>query len=301
MAEGRIKSTELSAIANAIRQKNGESTTYKPSEMAAAIEAIPTGGSAVIESKSITENGTYTAPTGVDGYSPVVVAVQPNLQSKTATENGTVTPDSGYDGLSSVVVNVSGGGSVNILSGTEMPTASVGSDGAIYLQIENKYEDSGLGWYAKREYVVKDTTTKLWNSWVKSNTVPSIAVRYHYSSWYGAIQISTDADGVKHTSNTGSPAGSAVVDGVTWYISKDASWNSTEGTTEVPSHNDTVRPNGSNIQAVVERILSEADMHSGVAPQSDYVIINTFLKVNGAWQALIGSDIDDVGTGGGSA
>lgn len=108
MAEGRIKSTELSAIAAAIRSKNGESTVYKPAEMAQAILDIPTGGAPVIESKSITENGTYTAPTGVDGYNPVTVAVQPNLQSKTATENGTVTPDTGYDGLSSVVVNVSG-------------------------------------------------------------------------------------------------------------------------------------------------------------------------------------------------
>jgi hypothetical protein len=106
MAEGRIKNTELSAIAAAIRSKNGESTVYKPGEMAQAILDI-SGGSAVIESKSITANGTYTAPTGVDGYSPVVVDVQPNLQSKTATENGTVTPDTGYDGLSSVVVDVS--------------------------------------------------------------------------------------------------------------------------------------------------------------------------------------------------
>lgn len=106
MAEGRIKDSELSAIAAAIRSKNGESTVYKPAEMAQAILDIPAGGSAVIESKSITQNGTYTAPTGVDGYNPVTVAVQPNLQSKTVTQNGTVTPDTGYDGLSSVVVNV---------------------------------------------------------------------------------------------------------------------------------------------------------------------------------------------------
>lgn len=33
------------------------------------------GGSAVIESLSVTENGTYTAPSGVDGYSPVTVNV----------------------------------------------------------------------------------------------------------------------------------------------------------------------------------------------------------------------------------
>ena len=43
--------------------------------MANAIDNIPTGRTPVIESKSITANGTYTAPTGVDGFSPVVVNV----------------------------------------------------------------------------------------------------------------------------------------------------------------------------------------------------------------------------------
>ena len=102
----------------------------------------------VIDSLTITENGTYTAPDGVDGYSPVTVNVPipdgyiqpsgtktitengsydvaekasvlvdvperlPILQEKTVTENGEVTPDAGYDGLSKVTVNVesSGGG-----------------------------------------------------------------------------------------------------------------------------------------------------------------------------------------------
>ena len=36
-----------SAIADAIRAKNGTKTTYKPSEMAAAISALPTGGGAL--------------------------------------------------------------------------------------------------------------------------------------------------------------------------------------------------------------------------------------------------------------
>ena len=64
----------------------------------------------VIESKSITENGTYTAPSGVDGYSPITVDVPiptPVIESKNITENGTYTAPSGVDGYSPITVNVS--------------------------------------------------------------------------------------------------------------------------------------------------------------------------------------------------
>ena len=37
------------------------------------------GGSAVIQELSVTANGDYTAPEGVDGYSPVHVSVDQNL------------------------------------------------------------------------------------------------------------------------------------------------------------------------------------------------------------------------------
>lgn len=44
MAIVTINDANLTAIANSIRAKNGTQTTYKPSEMASAITAIPTGG-----------------------------------------------------------------------------------------------------------------------------------------------------------------------------------------------------------------------------------------------------------------
>lgn len=44
MAKKLYEESNIQAIADAIREKNGETTTYKPSEMAAAITAITTGG-----------------------------------------------------------------------------------------------------------------------------------------------------------------------------------------------------------------------------------------------------------------
>lgn len=108
-----VNEASLEAIADAIRAKNGEAQTYTPGQMPAAIGRIPTGSTAVLVAKTITENGTYQATDDdADGYSSVTVDVptsSPNLQSKTVTQNGTVTPDAGYEGLSSVVVNVPAG------------------------------------------------------------------------------------------------------------------------------------------------------------------------------------------------
>lgn len=75
MANVLVQDTSLTAIADAIREKNGSTDTYKPGEMAAAISEISVGSAAVVEELNITSNGTYTVPEGVDGYSPVVVNV----------------------------------------------------------------------------------------------------------------------------------------------------------------------------------------------------------------------------------
>lgn len=80
-----------------------------------------------IQPLSVTQNGTYTAQSGVDGYSPVTVNVSgggsPSLQNKTVTpttSQQTVHADSGYDGLDTVTVNAMPTGT----AGT--PTASKG-------------------------------------------------------------------------------------------------------------------------------------------------------------------------------
>ena len=67
------------------------------------------GSEPVIESLSVTENGTYEAPSGVDGYSPVTVNVSGITPSDTIqiTQNGTVDVTQ----YATADVNVSGGAS----------------------------------------------------------------------------------------------------------------------------------------------------------------------------------------------
>lgn len=76
----------------------------------AIAKKISGGGSApVIEPLSVTDNGEYSAPSGVDGYSPVTVNVPKGITpsgTKSITENGI------YDvtNFASADVNVAGGG-----------------------------------------------------------------------------------------------------------------------------------------------------------------------------------------------
>lgn len=76
---------KLTAIGNGFRESRGTTTKYTLDEMAVlASEPIGGGGGNIVELE-ITSNGTYTAPEGVDGYSPIVVSV-PQDGTPTAQE-----------------------------------------------------------------------------------------------------------------------------------------------------------------------------------------------------------------------
>lgn len=68
--------TKWQALLNKIRAKGGTSSAMTVDQAITAVEAIPTGSTAVLVTKSITENGTYAASSdNADGYSSVVVNV----------------------------------------------------------------------------------------------------------------------------------------------------------------------------------------------------------------------------------
>jgi hypothetical protein len=104
MGQKFYNESDIQAIAAAIRGKNGTQNTYKASQMAAAITAIPTGITPT-GTISITANGTYDV---TDKAQAVVnVGASPSLITKAIAQNGTYNAsDDQADGYASVTVAV---------------------------------------------------------------------------------------------------------------------------------------------------------------------------------------------------
>ena len=113
-----VNENSLADIAAAIREKTGNTeASFTPGQMGDAIRAIEANAEPVIEALSITVNGVYTAPEGLDGYNPITVEVpskEPVVESIEIKANGTYTPSTGVDGFNEVVVDVPSSGGADL-------------------------------------------------------------------------------------------------------------------------------------------------------------------------------------------
>lgn len=117
-----ILDSTLKAIADAIRSKTGKSAKMTPAQMKTEIGTLskPSGTKTV----SVSANGTRTE--NIKSYENVKIQtnVSPNLTQLSVTQNGTYTPQTGMDGFSAVTVDVQGGG-----GGDEAPIIILAQNG----------------------------------------------------------------------------------------------------------------------------------------------------------------------------
>lgn len=124
MSKVLVTESSLQGIAAAIRAKNGQQTTYKPGQMAAAIQALP--GASTLISKSITQNGSYDPEDdSADGYSAVTVNV-PN--SYAAGDEGKVVSNGALVAQTARASEITANGTYDTTTNNEV-TVNISSEG----------------------------------------------------------------------------------------------------------------------------------------------------------------------------
>lgn len=212
----------LTDVSNAIKQKTGDSAPIPASEFDTEILSIETAGNYQEKTLNITQNGNYNLlpDQEFDAISNVSisVSVSPVLQNKTITENGSYTADQNYDGLGTVIVNVPQTGDVPVkLFETEEemqadPTAKEGDLAVVYRsEIQNASVDSKFQVATFPDTVVLDTaltdsievryravdSSKMFDCWGSLNSSRFMMNCYSES---GEIRIEYESsDGITYT------------------------------------------------------------------------------------------------------
>lgn len=136
--------------ANAIRINNLIFVYSNDTVDVPTMEILP-----IIEALSVTENGVYSAPAGVDGYNPVTVEVPtppPVLVPLSVSSNGSYTPAQGEDGFNSVTVNVPVKESALLQyiqsSGTQYIKTGIYPCGKLKIEVKCKISTPSVNWDA---------------------------------------------------------------------------------------------------------------------------------------------------------
>lgn len=179
------------------------------------------GGSGVIQPLTVTQNGRYDAPAGVDGFNPVDVnvpdrydegykdgydegyadgeaAVKAKIQSKTITKNGTYyASDDGLDGFDPVNVNV------NVSGGFKLPEGVAADDFLEAVFGEADVTDETLGVWL--EWTYGDDGKKTLS--VTNGMARQPMLTMSCSDYLVLLEIDRSTGAYKATSNTGSSWG----------------------------------------------------------------------------------------------
>lgn len=216
-----VKKESLEDIADAIRAKNGSTTEYKPSEMAGAISAIPSGGITPTGTKSITTNGDHDVTNFATAHVDVPTGITPS-GSQTFTANGT------YDvtSLAEAVVNVaSSGGGVNleVVDVTLDKTYSTAAN--FYIPIEDASYDNYVvtfslietGQYVDGELVMDSVPTVPTNGDVNITGVYALVTAYEefngvYNNTAQTVDVGGGCRSVLRTALNSAASGPLVVD-----------------------------------------------------------------------------------------
>lgn len=360
-------------------QNDGELTLLtKGSYMEDDIE-VEVNRAETLVSKTVTQNGAYDPEDDdADGYSGVTVNV-PNTYaagdegkvvsngelvaqgSHTITENGT------YDTtlVSELTADIAGGGGVkNILSGTNAPSPSLGSDGDIYL-LHKKTKDAVLSYlrtnninlnvslsnwtYRTSDKIVlkyKNVGAHggLWGQFLNVANYQQLLLQYNLYNgrqcmnlYHGGAYSGDGAYWFAGPSDT-TKYFAVILDGSDFSIRSGAgrdNYTAIEVSASLGTESDTdvsspvFNAEGTNtlniefhelevyrdgvlihdylpIQGGIVDVVDDVGfpiMSQSVTYGTSYTMAKTvygaYCKVNGSWQALEGTDVDDVNTGGG--
>lgn len=218
------------------------------------------------------------------------------LISKTITENGVYRAENdGADGYSIVTVNIAG---IEILAGTENPSADIGEDGQLYLLTV----EAEAGFSCDDEYYVDSTSTLLDSQYGtdfhKLYNGAAICVQYYTGSFRGPLLVSNVANSVlMNPPGDNRTPFSAEINGVTWYLTPTALyWGASTAYRNFPPLDDVkLDVTQDNAEAIISAILLASN---GRILSAGLVVNRIFAKVDGSWVNAIGTNIEEINLGG---
>lgn len=306
----------LEDIADAIRGKLDVETQYKPGQMAGAIESIPTGGITPTGAINITENGDHD----VTNYATASVNVSGGGGGATIL-SGASAPSTSQGSNGNVYLKY--------YDGSDLPGGYKGVDyitfaGAQYFNTGISSNTSSLRVVAEMAVTSIDTEAFWGGAWLVSGFfLMAYAGRFRWHSGGAVVDAATITANQWYEVETNKSG--VIIDGTTYALTSPSGSDTTDnltignvtssgqgaaasmklkrtkiysGTTLLADYIPAL--DSSNVPCFYDVIGETTKYSAGTAfsagsAYSDGEILAAYVKSSGAWTALIGSNISDVG------